>query len=774
MKSAFPALVLALSMAPSTVASPMHQPAPTIVERDSAVAAAREALAAGRPWRATRILAPLLRDSALRTPEVEYLAARAALGWKGWQETTRLLGSATWLDTAFAGEGHELLARAWIGSGRDSNAIPHARRAVELAESDSARGGRLVLLGLASEGAGDWAGARTAWTEARPLLPSVGEWLALRTIAVAADSAERAALALSLGDSLVRSRWPSADATGYLRAGDSGRAIARFASAGLPLRALQLRYAMADSAGRVGLRKELVRLIEDRSGTGQARSAVRLLDSLDLTLTIDEHLAIARSATRSGPLSRASQAWTAAFQIRPPTAEQRYALAEVLFRQGRYDEAIAQYRKVLAPPSLAAAAAYRTARSMVRDGRAGEGRAVLQQIVEKWPKDSSAAQALYLLADLATDDRRDGDARQYYARIVREHRANRLAPAAAFRAALIAFADGRMEVAGTEFDSLDARFPNHAEATAALYWAGRSWSTAGDTARAGARWREVIARDSASYYAELSTRRLGLPSWVPASAADEFADVPDLRVVAARAALLQHLMLLDEAQAERSRLGREAAGSAERLLAAANLMAREGMPSEAISLARRAQTAGAPKDARLYRLIYPLGFEPALKGEAERTGVDPSLVAALIRQESLYNPGATSVAGARGLMQVMPDLGRRVARGLGYEGWDPVLLYEGDANLEIGTTHLRDLLTAQGNVVEVLAAYNAGAHRVARWRTRLGADDPELLAERIPFVETRDYVRIIQRNQALYRALYPDVTAQGTYGATLPDPPMSP
>ena len=98
--------------------------------------------------------------------------------------------------------------------------------------------------------------------------------------------------------------------------------------------------------------------------------------------------------------------------------------------------------------------------------------------------------------------------------------------------------------------------------------------------------------------------------------------------------------------------------------------------------------------------------------------------------------------------------GKKVARSLGYEGWDPVLLYQGDANLEIGTVHLKELLEAQGNVVEVLAAYNAGGHRVVRWKTRLGAEDPELLAERIPFVETRDYVRIIQRNRALYRALY--------------------
>lgn len=760
-----PSLALvALSLAPSTAALPTGQPRPTAAHLDSAITAAREALGAGRPWRATRLLAPLLRDSALRTPEVEYLAARAAVGWQGWRETTRLLGSAGWLDTDFGGEGHELLARAWLGLGKDSNAVPSARRAVDQASSDSARGARLVLLGLASEGAGDWAGALAAWTAARPLLPSIGDWLAVRAIAVTPDSAGRAALSATILDSLPRSRWPLADATGFLRAGDSAGAITRFASAGSSIRALQLRYAMADSAGRAGLRNELVAFIEDRSGTSAARSAVSLLDSLGLPLTLAEHLTIARSATRSGPLARASKAYGAAFAIREPTAEERYALAEVYFRQGRYDEAIAQYRKVRAPSSLAAAASYRAARSMVRDGRAGEGRTVLGQIVKKWPRDSSAAQALYLLADLSTDDRHDGEARRYYARIVREHPKSRLAAPAAFRAGLIAFADGRLEVAGTEFDALEKRYPNHNEATAAVYWAGRAWGAAGDEARARERWGEVIARDSASYYADLSARRLGLAAWAPAIVPDTFVAVPELDRGVARAALLAHLMLDDEARAERARVGREARGSAEQLLAAAHLLQQQGYPSEAITLARRAQSAGAAGDARLYRLLYPLGFPLALMGESERNGVDPTLVAALIRQESLFNPAATSSAGARGLMQVMPDLGRRVARGLGYEGWDPVLLWEGDANLEIGTTHLKELVDAQGNLVEVLAAYNAGAHRVARWRTRLGADDQELFAERIPFVETRDYVRIIQRNQALYRALYPAVASHAQGG----------
>ena len=754
MKTAAAGLALLFALVPSIAVPPMQPTPPGAVVRDSALAVAREAIAEGRPWRATRVLAPMLRDSALRTPEVELVAATASAGWHGWRETDQLLRNATWLDSAFDGEGRELLARAALGLGRDSSAVVQARAAVRLAPNPVTRGERLVLLAQALEGIASYDSASAGYRTAAALLPLVRDWLTLRAVGTTTDRTSRATLAASISDTVVRDRLPMAYALGFARAGDTTAAIEAYTAAGSVLAAFRLRVAQADSAQRRALGTELIAFISERSGSGPARGAVLLLDSLNLPLSANQQLTIARSTAKSGPLGRASDAYAAVFAAGTGTTEDRFAWAEVLFRMGRYKDAIVQYRKVTQPKALAAAAGYRIARSMVRDGRAAEGETQLRLVARRWPADSSAAQALYLLADLSTDDNDDRAARRTLLQLAKQHPGSRQAAGASFRAAIIAYAEGMYEVAAKELDALDERQRMNPEALASLYWAGRSYSAMGDTARAALRWSEVIARDSMSYYADAAAKRLGLPAWGPAASPDTFAVVPDLDSLARRASFLELVMLDDEAAMERARLGRSAATSSERLMAAADLMRRNGLPSQAIALARRAQNAGAPRDARLYRLLYPLGFPAALRGEATRAGVDAPLVAALTRQESLFDPEATSSAGARGLMQVMPEVGKRVAKGLGYPEWDAVLLYQADANLEIGSVHLRALLDTQGSVVEVLAAYNAGSHRVVRWRTRGGAQDPELLTERIPYVETRDYVRIVQRNRSLYQVLY--------------------
>jgi soluble lytic murein transglycosylase len=328
------------------------------------------------------------------------------------------------------------------------------------------------------------------------------------------------------------------------------------------------------------------------------------------------------------------------------------------------------------------------------------------------------------------------------------------APISRFRAAVIAYAHGNIAAAAREFDSLATRYPRSGERNAADYWAARAWKRTGDTAKANARWREIIAREPISYYSMLAARQLGETPWAPPANDSTIPSVAPVDSAMTRASLLERLGMDVEARFEYAQLEEDADATPGRLLATAAAFEREELAPRAIRLAWRAVEKGAARDARVYRLAYPVAHESVLVASAKARGLEPALVAALIRQESSFNPRATSPVGARGLMQLMPSVGASLARAQGITEWDAVLLYQPDLNMQLGTVHLAGLLKGEPRLERSLASYNAGASRTARWRTRAGADDPELFVERIPYDETRDYVRIVLRNRELYRALY--------------------
>lgn len=753
------AISLHVLLAAGALHAPRIAPLPSTAAAapDSAVVAARRALDRGQPWRASRAIAPALADSARRTPVVVMTAATAASRWGGWAEVDRLLGKAPWLDSLYPAEGRLLLARAALELGRDSVALRHAAVATTAGATEPLElGHALLLLARALDRVEAHDSAAAAYRRAAAFLPAIGDWLRLRAAGVTVDSAARAGLYAGLADTLVRARIPRVEAAVRERTGDRLGAASRYEALGMPVRALRLRLeAVATDAERSAIRRTLMSFIGTRSGSGDAREAIRLLDSAFTTLTPAEELVIARSAAASGVPARAVEGFGRAFAAKLGTTEDRFAYASALFRLGRYDQAAFHFNLVRAPRSLAASAAYQRARALVRDGQLAEGRSALREILRKFPRDTGpASSALFLLGDLATDEQRDAPARDAFRSLAARYPTSRFAASARFRAALIAYVDEAWRQAALELDSLARRYPRSDEAVAATYWSGRAWAATGDTALARRRWEEVVSRHPLSYYAGLAERRLGVVPWTVPAAADSFPSVPAVDSGFARAALLDRIGLDAEARLEYDRLRRDADASTDRLLATAAAFRTAGLASQAIRLGRQALARGVPADARVYRLIYPVVHEEALVAESAEHGLDPSFVAALIRQESLFNPAATSSAGARGLMQVMPDLGRKLAASLGFPVWDPVLLYQPDVSIQMGTYHLAELVERYDRPVHILAAYNAGVSRVTRWVNKKGVSDPEVFAERIPYVETRDYVRIIQRNQDVYRALY--------------------
>jgi soluble lytic murein transglycosylase len=130
-------------------------------------------------------------------------------------------------------------------------------------------------------------------------------------------------------------------------------------------------------------------------------------------------------------------------------------------------------------------------------------------------------------------------------------------------------------------------------------------------------------------------------------------------------------------------------------------------------------------------------------------------VASLIRQESEFNPSVVSHANAWGLMQLLPSVGKSMAKKEGLKGFSTNGLLNPAVNLQLGTKNLRLVLDRFGGQQEyALAAYNAGDVPVRQWMSAGTYQDIAEFVESIPYTETREYVQAILRNRDIYRALY--------------------
>jgi soluble lytic murein transglycosylase len=156
-----------------------------------------------------------------------------------------------------------------------------------------------------------------------------------------------------------------------------------------------------------------------------------------------------------------------------------------------------------------------------------------------------------------------------------------------------------------------------------------------------------------------------------------------------------------------------------------------------------------------WQLVFPRPYWQDLESDAKANGLDPFLVASLIRQESEFNPEAVSRANAYGLMQLLPSTGRSIAKKEGDKHFSTSELLNPSRNLHLGTIDLRHSIDRYNGQVEyALAAYNAGDSPVHQWMSTNNYKDIPEWVESIPYTETREYVQGILRNREVYRAVY--------------------
>ncbi len=223
--------------------------------------------------------------------------------------------------------------------------------------------------------------------------------------------------------------------------------------------------------------------------------------------------------------------------------------------------------------------------------------------------------------------------------------------------------------------------------------------------------------------------------------------------------MLRRIGLVEYAWEELEDVVQASVGDHVRLYGASGAYVRDERYHMALRIARRhfgsLAVSGDPSLPRAFwEIIYPLGWRTEVADAAQRAGLDPYLVAAVVREESSYYPRAVSRAGARGLMQLMPATARPMAdlRGLAFEGGS--LLDDPRANLDMGASFLAGLVKEFGDPRVALAAYNAGPKRAREWWKTRRTSDMEAWVEQIPYDETRQYVKRVTLSWEEYRRIY--------------------
>lgn len=382
-----------------------------------------------------------------------------------------------------------------------------------------------------------------------------------------------------------------------------------------------------------------------------------------------------------------------------------------------------------------------------------------ERVIEQYATSPYVARSKFALGDIYESFGQNDEAMHSYNEVITQFSTSEAGEDAMWRRAWIYYRTAEWQDAFTAFKALAAQAKNHRYGKAAVYWQARSAEKTGDNEAAERLYLQIVKGGDESYYQGLATRaleRLGVSVEEPKTSAAPIPAEPDPPMSTdasfhlSRARELAAISLNRMAVTELDEIG--VAHPPGRLRP---VLIREYYHVQAYgrSLALANQLPGSDGERDFYR--FPLAFWNMVKQHAEERGIDPYFVVALIRQESLFDTRARSSAAALGLMQLLPSTAKRIAKQLGMSSPSPQTLFEPEVNLTLGTQYLKDLLQRySNNWFKAIAAYNAGESAVDRWEKEIVTNDTEEFVERIPYSETRGYVKLVMRNHRIYKRLY--------------------
>ena len=405
-------------------------------------------------------------------------------------------------------------------------------------------------------------------------------------------------------------------------------------------------------------------------------------------------------------------------------------IGQSLFRQKEYRDAAAAYAKV---DDL-----YHRARSLYRAGDPEGFDAALRGLLAK--RDQRAAD---LLLAVAADKRRDGDyaaALSLYRDVFDKYPSS--SDDALWGIAWTSYRSGDYRKAAETFSRL---YKNTGDPKY-LYWQARSSETLGEDS---GNLFVALMKTGNNFYSALAHLRSSKQAQT-ASLAEQRGDaVGNGKASSERVEALISIGMRREAVDELSHMatGLESPAAAYYVISKFHEL---GEFRRSVGLAGK-----LPYSERLHRFCYPLAYWDDVEKLSRRHEVDPLLTLSVMREESRFDTDARSIAGARGLMQLMPPTAFRLAKSLKLSVTKEANLHEARTNIHLGVFYLKSLQNEFASLSHVLAAYNAGEIAVRKWDKQGKYRSGDEFIEDIPYAETRNYVKKVLTSYFQYRRSLP-------------------
>jgi peptidoglycan lytic transglycosylase len=437
-----------------------------------------------------------------------------------------------------------------------------------------------------------------------------------------------------------------------------------------------------------------------------------------------------------------------------------YQLGVLAYKSGRLNEASGYFwRDVRLYAAHGDDSLYYLVRIALGRGRDRDAMTIARQLIHDYPGSSLAPRSLYAIAQARQDRGALGPAMALFREAGERFPATHWGQQALWAVGWGHYRTHQWGVARTTWLRA-AQQPDGDAAPAALYWAARAAEALHMSDLAGDDYRRLAALYPDSYYGQRAAERLNLPIRVTVAA---LPDLPPGAVPAFdRYRELDALAQIDDATAELVAAAQDAPSGYREAMGAilSQRYTQQGEVDRGIALAEeiRGQARGAVDGLPLllWEALYPQVFWEPITAAASRRGIDPYLVAGVIREESRFDPHAVSAADAYGLMQLLPGTAKSAARVAGLSAPDLRALTDPHTNIALGSFVLQQLLRQFNRIDLALAAYNAGPGAVGRWQAQSANSEPDAFVEEIPYAETRGYVKTVMQSTAMYHWLYRD------------------